>query len=122
MDIGRMRLANAQGRALGQSLEVMRTSNAWERGRGLLGRKPLEMGQGLWISPCNSVHGFGMGYALDLVYLDKGLRVLKPVADFRPWRLSWCLGASSVLELPAGSINDFGIQSGFILEWQSYAN
>lgn len=120
MESGRFSIKDDQGRALGEIPQVLRATNAWERGRGLLGRAALNKGQGFWIRPCNSVHSLGMGYALDLVYLDARLGVLKLVRDFRPWRLSWCLGASSVLEVPVGSIDEFGIESGVLLEWQIY--
>lgn len=115
---GRLMLMDVQGRELGKIPRVRLTTNAWERGRGLLGRPPLAADEGLWIRPCDSVHSLGMGYGLDLVYLDGALRVRMLVRDFCPWRLSWCPGANSVLELAAGGIEIFGIQSEMSLEWQ----
>lgn len=109
---------NDTGSLAGSIPQVRLTTNPWERARGLLGRAPLQAGEGLWINACSSVHSMGMGYALDLVYLDAGLQVLRLVRDFKPWRLSWRPGASSVIELMAGSLDDLGIQPGFVLEWQ----
>lgn len=85
--------------------------------RGLLGRTPLTLDQGLWISPCSSVHTVGMGYPLDLVYLDKNGIVRKLVRAIRPYRTSLCLGARTTLELKAGAIDHYGILTGQQLEW-----
>lgn len=75
-----------------------------DRRKGLLGRKSLPVGEGLWIVPCEAVHTFFMRFAIDLIYLDRKHRVVKTKENVRPWRLSACLRAHSVLELPAGSI------------------
>src|ERR1035437_3930477 len=70
---------------------------------GLLKHKSLASGEGLWIVPCESVHTFFMKFPIDLVYLDKRLRVRKVRHAVPPWRLSACFTEHSVLELPAGS-------------------
>ncbi len=74
-----------------------------KRNVGLLRHKKLDPGDGLWIVPCESVHTFFMKFAIDLLYLDKKRRVRKVRQTVRPWRLSACLSAHSVLELPAGT-------------------
>jgi uncharacterized protein len=81
-----------------------------ERRTGLLKREKLERGEGLWISPCESVHTFFMKFAIDLVYLDKKKRVRKVRHAVPPWRLSVCWTAYSVLELPAGTAAKTGTQ------------
>ena len=83
-----------------------------KRRTGLLKHDRLESGQGLWIVPCESVHTFFMRFAIDLVYLDKKKRVRKVRAMVKPWRLSACLTAFSILELPAGTIARTGTQPG----------
>ena len=70
------------------------------RRKGLLGRKSLPSGGGLWIIPCESVHTFGMKFPIDLVYVDRSKRVRKVKSSVPPWRLSTCLTAHSVMELP----------------------
>lgn len=47
------------------------------RRKGLLGRAGLNEGEGLWIVPCEAVHTFRMKFALDLVFVDRKLRVKK---------------------------------------------
>lgn len=74
------------------------------RRKGLLGRKGLGTGEGLWIVPCESVHTIGMQFPIDLIYLDRALKVKKVVHNVPRWRFSACLSAHSVLELAAGSV------------------
>lgn len=74
------------------------------RSKGLLGRKGLPPGGGLWIVPCESVHTFWMQFPIDLVYIDRKKRVKKLRSNVSPWRLSACLSAHSIIELPAGTI------------------
>jgi uncharacterized membrane protein (UPF0127 family) len=74
-----------------------------KRSKGLLGRTGLAAGAGLWIVPCEAVHTFFMQFPIDLVYLDKKYRVKKVRDSVPAWRISGCLTAHSVLELPAGT-------------------
>lgn len=87
-----------------------------KRNVGLLKHKSLEPGQGLWIVPCEAVHTFFMKFPIDLVYIDRKHRVRKTRANVRPWRISACLPAHSVLELPAGTIAATATERGDQLE------
>lgn len=101
----RLKITNqTRGTEMASSVEVADT--APRRSKGLLGRKGLQPGTALWIVPCESVHTFGMQFALDLVYLDKQNRIVKIRRNVPPWRMSLCLRAHSVLEFPAGALLD----------------
>lgn len=76
------------------------------RRKGLLGREGLGPGEGLWIVPCEAIHTFWMRFPIDLIYLDRRQRVVKTRSNVPPWRLSACLRAHSVLELPAGTLRE----------------
>lgn len=83
------------------------------RGVGLMGRKSLLEQQGLWILRCNSIHTCFLNFAIDCVFVDKNLKVKSLKREVRPWRLVWPIwSASSVFELPAGTISRLGIQEG----------
>ena len=81
----------------------------------MLKHKSLPPGEGLWIVPCESVHTFFMKFPIDLVYLDKKNQVKKVRHAVPPWRLSACLAAHSVLELPAGTAAETGTAAGDVL-------
>jgi uncharacterized membrane protein (UPF0127 family) len=58
-----------------------------------------------------------MRFPIDLVYLDRKKRIRKLVNEVPPWRLSGCLWAHSVFELPAGTIRSTQTQLGDALEF-----
>ena len=99
-------------------LNGMRTQSMKERLGGLLILEPLKADHALWIMPCNSVHTFGMKYALDLVYIDKNKQICGLVENVKPWRMSFFLRAKAVMELMAGSIQNLNIQLGDKCTWQ----
>jgi hypothetical protein len=90
--------------------------SAAKRNKGLLGRNCLLPGEGLWIRPCESVHTFWMQFPIDLVYLDRKNRIRKLVSAVPPWRMSACLRAHSVIELPSGTIHQTRTQLDDTLE------
>lgn len=90
---------------------------AWKRGLGLLGRKQLPADRGLLIPRCRSIHTMFMRFSIDAVYLDGSGSVVKAERRLRPFRLS--TGgheAHSVLELPAGFLEDQGLGVGEVLK------
>lgn len=99
----RLRILNlTRNSELANAVEVAASGS--KRNKGLLGRTELAEGEGLWIVPCEAVHTFWMRFSIDLVYLDRQKRIKKLVRDVPPWRLSGCLTAHSVVEIPAGTI------------------
>ncbi len=87
----------------------------WTRLRGLLGitASDFRNGNGLWIVPCHGVHTLGMGFPIDVVYLDGAYTVVHIEPDLRPWRLAPVrLEAESVLELPCRAIVETGTAVG----------
>src|SRR5271168_5321501 len=75
----------------------------WTRLRGLLGLSADDFrnGRGLWITPCHGVHTLGMGFPIDVVYLDRSFTVVHVQSELKPWRFAPIrTQAASVLELP----------------------
>ncbi len=86
-----------------KKLQIEIADSFLQRFLGLMGRKKMPHGQGLLLSPCNSIHMLFMRFAIDAVYLDKNCVVKKIVSNLRPWLgMSICFGAESVIELAAG--------------------
>jgi len=102
---------------LASRMEV--ADNAAKRNKGLLGRESLHPGEGLWIVPCEAVHTFWMRFPIDLIYLDKKKGIRKLRSEVRPWRLSACFSAHSVLELPSGTIRETRTELGDTLEFSA---
>jgi uncharacterized protein len=95
------------------ALDVTLADTPRSRRVGLLRHKALEPGQGLWIYPTQMIHTFGMRFPIDVAFLDKHRRIKRvyhALAPFRMTRPVW--GARSVLELPAGSLEEIGAAVG----------
>lgn len=117
-DLQLLRIVNATRRTeLGDRIET--ADRGPRRRKGLLGRNALAPGEGLWIVPCEAVHTFAMRFAIDLVYLDRKRRVLKVRHGVPPGRISACLRAHSVIELPAGAASHAQVNPGDLLEFES---
>lgn len=96
--------------------ELTKAHTGATRRKGLLGRESLLPGEGLWIAPCESVHTFFMRFPIDLVYLDRKLKVKKVRHSVGAWRFSACFSAFSVLELPAGTARATRTERGDTME------
>ena len=90
----------------------------WARFMGLMGRRPLPPGAGLWIAGTNGIHMFFMRFAIDAVFLGRPSggtrRVVGLRRGLRPWTglVPLVRGADGVLELPVGTIDATGTQLG----------
>jgi uncharacterized membrane protein (UPF0127 family) len=106
-----------RGTTLAESVEI--ATSLWGRFMGLMGRRSLPAGHGLWLPGTNGIHMFFMRFPIDAVFLAKvaadGSRsVLAARRNVRPWTgmVPLVRGADGVLELPVGSIDATGTQAG----------
>jgi uncharacterized protein len=110
-------LNQTRDRCLATSLAIADTH--WSRLRGLLGLATDDFGngRGLWIVPCHGVHTLGMGFAIDVIYLDHAMNVVHVESDLRPWRFAPVRArAASVLELPCRTAVETGTTLGDKIE------
>ena len=101
------RLAGLQAEALDGDLTLIVARSFRERRRGLAKMTPMPPDHALRILKCNSVHTFGMRFALDLVWLGRNGRVLRVDHGVLPWRMKLCVRARSVVETAAGEGDAF---------------
>ena len=89
--------------------ELLIARTHWTRFRGLMATDAsrFRRGQGLWIVPCHGVHTFAMRFPIDVLYLDQERIVIHIEEELKPWRMAAIrVRATSVLELPTGTIRD----------------
>ena len=55
------------------------------RGFGLMFRKTLPTGRGMWLIPCNGIHMMFMNFPIDAVFLDSSERVKKVYHRLPAW-------------------------------------
>ncbi|HXG36887.1 MAG TPA: DUF192 domain-containing protein [Dehalococcoidia bacterium] len=106
-------LNQSKGSILASNVQL--AESWWSRLRGLLGRGSLNEGQALFLKPSSSIHTFFMRFSIDAVFVDKENRVVKVVADLKPFRVALGKGAHAVLELRAGAVTAMTVEPGDIL-------
>jgi uncharacterized membrane protein (UPF0127 family) len=100
----------------GRDVAALRVADSWPaRLRGLLGTPaggpPYESGA-LLISPGNSVHGWGMRYALDVAQLDADLVVVRTAVLRRRGLVAARRGVRHVLEAERGAFEAWALRAG----------
>ena len=94
-------------RALHGGLTLIEADNRHSRNLGLMKLDALDRDDGLHIPMCPAVHTFGMRFALDLIWLGRGGRVVRVDRDVAPGRMRACVRARSVIETNAGRADAF---------------
>ncbi|MBE3603188.1 DUF192 domain-containing protein [bacterium] len=93
--------------------------------RGLLGRERLEPGHGMLfkrgrLEPFMLMHMFFMRFAIDIVFLDRGGRVIRIDSELRPWRISSLVfRARWALEIESGAASRTHTQVGDLIVFES---
>jgi uncharacterized membrane protein (UPF0127 family) len=109
-------LIDERGRVVCARCEVAHTF--FEREKGLLGRKSLGPDEGLLIERRSAIHTFFMAFPIDIVFLDRDLRVRSIAREVRPFRMVLRPGARNVVELASGAAERVGLEPGSTLSWQ----
>jgi uncharacterized membrane protein (UPF0127 family) len=80
---------------------------------GLLGKRVLAPDGGVWIVPCNSIHTVGMLFSIDVVLVDRNLKVVGLYEMLRPFSITRPnFRAESVIELAPHTIFKSGTAVG----------
>lgn len=84
-----------------------------ERAKGLIGTKTIPNDWALWIPFCKSIHTFFMSFPIDVVFVDKQLRVVSIFYNVPPRRLLFGgFKSHSVFEMKGLSLNHNKIKKG----------
>jgi uncharacterized protein len=87
--------------------------NFLARLKGLLGKKSLDGGHALVISPCVSIHTIGMRFPIDAVFFDKGRKAVGVIRNLRPGKLSRIFPkAKGVIEIAGGTLSELDVEPG----------
>lgn len=99
-----------QNKILIENLEV---ASEFKRFKGLMWEESMAHNYGLWIKRCNAIHTFFMNFSIDVIFVDKNLKVKKCIEAIEPNKIIWpVFGASSVIELKNGFLKEHKIQIG----------
>lgn len=91
-------------------------NTAWTRGRGLLGRTGLDAEEGILLVPGNSIHMFGMKFAIDVIFLTREDVVTDLVENIAPGKAHVAKAGAgkpyAALEMAAGTVARTGVSVG----------
>ena len=86
---------------------VIKTTRFLPRLKGLIGKNHLPPSDTLWIIPCKrGVHTFFMRFPLDLIFVDRFLKVTYIYQNIKPKRIIKPPGSFSILP-PSYSVFEF---------------
>jgi uncharacterized membrane protein (UPF0127 family) len=104
-------LINARtGETIAAAVELADTRR--RRRKGLLGRASMAPSSALILLPCFSIHTAFMRFAIDAIFVDKDGIVVRVERRMGPWRAAASWQAHSVIELPAGWLDDHDVVTG----------
>ena len=90
-----------------------------KRLKGLMFDKQMQPQSGVHIKPCTSVHTFFMKFPIDVIYVDKEMRIVGLEQSLKPGEIGKRYkNVHSVIELEAGKILELGIIVGQTLKIQ----
>ncbi|MBD3246849.1 MAG: DUF192 domain-containing protein [Candidatus Omnitrophica bacterium] len=81
-----------------------RAANPVSRALGLMGKKSLAPGNGMIFARAPSIHTCFMRFKIDVLFLDKDMRVIRAVHGLRPWRAAAAASSAYTIELPCGTL------------------
>jgi len=107
---------SSEGKVVATAVKVAASFAA--RRRGLLDCDSLHPEEGLLLCPGGCIHTVGMRFAIDVLFLDERMQVLRCVHQLRPWRAALAsVGTRHVLELAAGRAAATQVDTGTKLFW-----
>jgi len=92
--------------------------NPFSKMKGLLGRKSLDKGEALIFSRAPSIHTFFMKFAIDIIFLDPGKKVIAFFEKVKPNRILPYVKSSYTVEMPEESVQIKKIKLGDQLIWE----
>lgn len=90
-----------------------------QRLKGLMFKKNIDKDEALIFYSAESIHMFFMQFPIDVVFLDKNMRVIKICTALKPWSMTACFSSKITIELPARKASDTNTTVGDILEFIS---
>ena len=98
----------------------------WARGKGLLGRASLDEDEGILLVPGNSIHMWGMKFAIDVIFLTKDDIVTDIAERIGPGQMHIAKAGAgkphAALEVAAGTVARVEVKVGDQLVRESVAS
>ncbi len=104
-----------------KNIKVIIAKSFWQKLLGLIIYSKFPENSIMLIKKCKSIHTFFMRFKIDVIFVDKGNRIVKLKENLSPWRI--CIGgirARDVYEAPSGFIKKYNLQNNNIFFITNY--
>ena len=90
--------------------------NFFKRLIGLMFKKSLDKDEALIFKGAPSIHTFFMRFPIDVVFLDREMRVIRICKELKPWRGVFCKDSFLTLEFPPLKVSEDTLRLGDFLK------
>lgn len=109
--------AIVKGKVICEKVEI--ADSFFKRFMGLMYRKNMNENEGLLLDPCNEIHTFGMKFPIDTITVSSDNIIIYIDENIAPRRVRPRIKeGKKVLELNAGTIKNYGLEPGDLVEFQ----
>jgi len=92
---------------------ILKASSLWKRTKGLLGERSFPEKQVLWLIPCSSIHTFFMRFPIDVIFVDKNLKITSLAYSVPSFRILFGgYGCYSTFEMKANQLKKYQLNKG----------
>lgn len=96
--------------------EAIEAKSTLQKMKGLMFSKGMDGFDGMLFKRCNSIHTFFMNYPLDILFINREMKIVKIIRNLKPWRMTRLyFSAYQTLELMGGTLDE-RVQEGDVLE------
>lgn len=97
--------------------DLCRVANTFaSRFLGWMGKRYAAGSEAIIFYRTSSLHTFFMRFSIDVIYLDRDMRVMRVVEMIKPWRVTYCRGAACAIECAGGQARKKEITPGKTIE------
>ncbi|MFA7677012.1 MAG: DUF192 domain-containing protein [Candidatus Omnitrophota bacterium] len=98
------------------SCQASLADSFYRRFMGFMFKDSIDSNEALIFYHAPSIHTFFMKFPIDVIFLDRNMKVIKIAPSLRPWRAVTCLGSYAALEFAANTAFRFHVKEGNILD------
>ena len=96
--------------------DAIEAKSTLQKMKGLMFSKRMDGFDGMLFKRCNSIHTFFMNYPIDILFINKEMKIVKIFRNLKPWRITrMYFSAYQALEVMGGTL-DSRVKEGDELE------
>lgn len=87
--------------------EAIEAKSTVQKMKGLMFSSSMQGFDGMLFKRCNSIHTFFMKYPIDILFMNKEMKIVKIIRNLQPWRITrMYFSAYQALEVMGGTLDE----------------